>query len=219
MADLIRAESHADIGADHAHLLATLLFEGRISKGIAIENKPTPFANATDTLRIYPDAEVRFADGLAGLREKEVDSLSICGMGGLNIMELLSQYPTRVPPRLLLQPNCHAAQLRDWARQHGYHLTDEVLVGSTRKFLILAYRYRPDANDPAFQDLDLNAALEYGPLLIRRNDPKLHEQLLHDRHYIEQRGESSKTLWQRLPIIRHLLANWDHSAGFSNRNR
>ena len=70
---------HADIGSDHGHLLKALLAAGRIQRGIAIENKRQPFLNSQTTLQGV-NADVRFADGIEGLKAGEADSLSICGI-------------------------------------------------------------------------------------------------------------------------------------------
>src|SRR6056297_785499 len=87
VASLIRCRVHADIGSDHGHLLKALLKSGRIEFGIAIENKTQPFLNSRKTLADCR-ADVRLADGLAGLQKGEADCLSLCGMGGRSMVRI-----------------------------------------------------------------------------------------------------------------------------------
>jgi tRNA (adenine22-N1)-methyltransferase len=206
VADQICCRVHADIGADHGQLLATALRERRAHAGIAIENKPTPFRHALATLGGLPNAEVRFADGLAGLSIGECDSLSICGIGGLGIVNILDAHPDRLPVRLILQPNSHAAAVRRWALNQRFHIIHETLVGSKRRFLILTFAgSNGSATDPAYAQLDLEAALEYGPLLLRRNDTLVRQQMRSDRAYIERLAVRSQALERRLSAIRRVL--------------
>lgn len=197
----IRWHTHADIGSDHAHLLKALLKSGRIAHGIAIENKSSPCENSRRTLAGL-SAQVRLADGLEGLAENEADGLSVCGMGGVAIARILQGHPQRVPSTIVLQPNCQAEVVRRWALNHRYDLVDETLVvgsgkrgkasklATHRRFVVLRFeRSSMDTaaqgphHDVAYTGLDHEAAILFGPRLIRAWTPdfaaSLHEEQTH----------------------------------------
>ncbi|QDT06302.1 tRNA (adenine(22)-N(1))-methyltransferase [Rubripirellula lacrimiformis] len=189
-------------------MVRALLASGRIQRGIAIENKSQPFRNSIATLAGLP-AEVRFADGLAGLQPGEADSLSICGMGGEQIVRILRGHPDRVPPLLVLQPNRRADLIRRWGIDHGFHLVDEQATAGKRAFVILRMQrvessHRPD---PAYDRLDLEAAVLFGPHLIRRWEPAFVDRLAEERDYLTDMTKRSPASAERLSAIQRLLAN------------
>ena len=166
VANRIRSPVHADIGTDHALLLKSLLLSGRIDKAIAVENKPGPYANACKTLEGL-DADVRFADGLDGICQGEIDSLSLCGLGADRILSILSRWPSRIPDSLLLQPNNHPDRIRRWAYEVDLHLVDEQFVDGRIPYVILQF-VRSSGLDPAYAKMDFCTATLLGPHLIRR---------------------------------------------------
>ena len=236
VAKRIRANVHVDIGSDHGKLLLSLLKNQQISLGIAIENNLRPFQNSSDALQVFfpprpadglaPGvAEVRFGDGLAVLQPDEADSLSICGLGGRAIVRILSAHPDRVPEQLVVQPNNRPEVVRQWALANGYRLLDELIVGDEREFIVLEFkRHRDDGNDynnskpnnanqdPAYQDVNFESAILFGPLIIKRNDPALLEQLNEELVYWNQFSELKPPAAKRLKVIENLrdslLKDW-----------
>ncbi|TWT93820.1 tRNA (adenine(22)-N(1))-methyltransferase [Stieleria varia] len=210
VARLIRSQTHADIGSDHGHLLAALLAAGRVERGIAIENKRQPFLNSTATLA-GKNAEVRFGDGLAALSKGEVQSLSICGMGGESIVRILNENPDRVPSSLVLQPNHKADQVRRWAWQSGYHLRDEQFAPGHWQYVVLAYSKatppESEAPDPAYVNLDLEAAFLFGPTAIRNPSKSFLERLQEEREYLTQMKCHTPVTDQRLRAIDRLMVH------------
>ncbi|WP_255712665.1 class I SAM-dependent methyltransferase [Rhodopirellula halodulae] len=210
VASMIRSERHADIGSDHGHLLAALLAAGRIEFGFAIENKRQPFENSKATLNGYA-AEVRFADGLAGLRPAEVDSLSICGMGGGSIVRILEAFPERVPDRLMLQPNKSINVVRRWARNNRFKLLDERCTQGGRRFEILSFQRTDQAEDPAYQQLqqrgcDSELGYEFGPWFLLRQDAELRRLLREELDYLKKMPALTDESRTRMEAISRLEA-------------
>lgn len=203
VAKLIRSDVHADIGSDHGYLLKSLLSAGRIKRGIAIENKKQPFANSKATLDGL-SAEPRLADGLHGLAADEVDSLSICGMGGPLMVDILNQFPDRVPPVVVLQPNREVNRVRQWGLDAGYHLVDEQMVIGQRVFEILHFQRSSDA-DLAYKDVDLVAALLLGPHHLKRWTPTFVQRLVDQQQYLQKLDGRNKTTQLRLDVITSVL--------------
>lgn len=202
----IRWPVHADIGSDHGHLLKALLTAGRIDRGIAIENKRQPFANSQITLA-DSNSEVRFADGLAGLSQGEADGLSICGMGAGSMVRVLNAFPERVANNVVVQPNRNPELLRQWGIEAGFHLIDEQSARGHWEYVIMRFEQNHQTNDPAYQGLDRDAALLFGPHFCKRNEPGWRMQLAEEKRYIETLGRLGKAMQQRLDAIECVLSS------------
>ena len=208
VAQQIRATTHVDIGSDHAHLLVALLRSGRVEKGIAIENKRQPLSHSQHAL-LGLNAEARFADGLEGLLVGEADSLSICGMGAESIVSILERSPERIPDFVVLQPNRRPDLIRRWGFANGFHLVDEQVAFGHWPYVILSYRKRSGREvDPAFQQIDHQADLLFGPWLLQRREPEFVALLLEEQDYWQQFRQISETSLERRDAIERVLKRW-----------
>ncbi len=196
VAAFITGNTHADIGSDHALLPKYLLKTHKINKAIIVEKTQQPFENARASLRGL-NADVRLGNGLAALADNEVDSLSITGMGAYKITQILQAHPERLPAKLTLQANDNARMIRVWARQTGFHLKAETMVQGYWRYTILYFekylgeKYlgeKSQAPDPCYQHVPLEAALTYGPHLLRKKQPLLKEELEHYIVYLTSLG-------------------------------
>ena len=179
---LIRADTHADIGTDHARLPVRLVREGRVRRCVAVELNPGPLALARRMVaraRLTEQIDVRQGDGFAPVLPGELGSASITGMGAYTIRGILDRAGERLPPALVLQPNDSPLWLRLWARENGYHLRAERLLPGHWSYPVLRLERAPGA-DPAYAGLPEAAALRYGPLLLRERPPLLLERLQAD---------------------------------------
>jgi tRNA (adenine22-N1)-methyltransferase len=207
IAKLIRATIHVDIGSDHARLLVSLLQDKRIERGIAIENKQQPFENSRIALANL-NADVRFGEGLDVLKPLEAQSLSVSGMGAETIVEILGAFPDRVPRDVVLQPNRRPEIVRRWALRNGFHIVDEQIVFGDRIHTIMSFRASPNSNnlknDPAYKNVEREAALLFGPLLLKRADANLARQLREEENYWKRLERIAPENRKRLSIIRNL---------------
>ena len=192
VADLILGPRHADIGTDHAQL--PLYLSARLDRVIAIEMHAGPLERARKALA-GSAVELRAGDGLGPLMLGEVDNLSICGMGALNIRDILLAGLDKLTPQLVLQPMDNARPLRRWAREHGYHLQAEVWL---EPYSVLDLRCAAGP-DPAYLGLPAAAAEFYGPLLVRQ--PAYRQWLESQQQWLRQRPE----LAERLAWLESLL--------------
>ena len=172
-------------------------------------------------------AEVRFGDGLVALQSHEADSLSICGLGGRAIVRILSKHPDRVPEQLVVQPNNRPEDVRQWALASGFRLRDEVVVGDEREFTVLAFErhckddknqksesrttdlalkpnQEPVCPDPVYHNVDFDAAILFGPLIIKRSEPALLKQVNEELEYWNQFSELAPPAAQRVKIVEKL---------------
>ena len=198
--ELIRADTHADIGTDHARLPVRLVRDGRVSRCVAVELNPGPFALAQRMVaraRLTDRIDVRQGDGFGPLLAGEVQSASVTGMGAYTIRGILERAGERLPPALVLQPNDSPRWLRLWARERGYHITAERLLPGYWAYPVLRLE-RAEGEDPAYAGLPDTAALRYGPLLLREGADLLRAQIEADRARLTPVAAPGRESWQEL---------------------
>lgn len=204
VAQEISAPTHADIGADHALLPRYLLLKGRVQRVIVVEKHKGPWENSRRALEGLC-AEVRLGDGLGPLEPGEADSLSLCGMGARLMVKILSAHPQRLPPRLVLQPNDSALPLRRWALETGYALVNEQMVQGFWRYSILTLVRGPCT---AYRGLPLEAALRYGPLLLKARHSLLWAELQEKQQHLASLPPV-KQVQQERAFIEQALALWE----------
>ncbi|WP_338129173.1 tRNA (adenine(22)-N(1))-methyltransferase [Pseudomonas syringae] len=128
----------ADIGSDHGYLPVALLNRGVIAAAVAGEVALTPFCAAERTVRendLEDQVSVRLADGLAAIEaEDAITAISLCGMGGETIRDILEAGKARLSgqERLILQPNGGEQPLRVWLMKHDYRIVSEEVLRENR---------------------------------------------------------------------------------------
>ncbi|GAA0396565.1 tRNA (adenine(22)-N(1))-methyltransferase TrmK [Pseudomonas extremaustralis] len=161
----------ADIGSDHGYLPVALMRRGLIAAAVAGEVATTPFHAAQRTVRdndLQPHISVRLADGLAAITAQDgITAISICGMGGETIRDILDNGKAylRGKERLILQPNGGEQPLRQWLMDNGYSILHEELLRENRFYyeIIVAERAAPVRYTPE--------QLYFGPLQMQARSP------------------------------------------------
>ncbi|MGX9378889.1 tRNA (adenine(22)-N(1))-methyltransferase [Pseudomonas sp. JQ36] len=161
----------ADIGSDHGYLPVALMRRGAIVAAVAGEVALTPFHAAVRTVRdndLQQHISVRLASGLAAIEPDDgITAISLCGMGGETIRDILDSDKARLSghERLILQPNGGEQPLRQWLMDNGYRILDEEVLQENRFFyeIIVAERGGP-VRYSAEQ-------LYFGPLLMQARSP------------------------------------------------
>jgi tRNA (adenine22-N1)-methyltransferase len=124
-AQVPRGARLADIGSDHAYLPVALMRRGVIEAAVAGEVASTPFHAAQRTVRdngLEQHVMVRLADGLAAIEPADaITAISVCGMGGETIRDILDSGKAHLSgrERLILQPNGGEQPLRYWLMSNG----------------------------------------------------------------------------------------------------
>lgn len=160
----------ADIGSDHAYLPAYLALKGQLAYGVAGEVVRGPYENACHEVRAHGLEDVitvRLADGLAAIEASdEIDTITICGMGGTLITEILKAHPEKLAnhPKLILQPNIGEKNVRMWLQANGYQIdAEELLTEDGHLYEIIVATYQPaNLKELSIEDL------EFGPFLRQR---------------------------------------------------
>ncbi|KII27260.1 SAM-dependent methyltransferase [Pseudomonas fluorescens] len=141
----------ADIGSDHGYLPVALMHRGAIAAAVAGEVAMTPFHAAQRTVRendLDQRITVRLANGLAAIEPGDgITAISICGMGGETIRDILDSGKAHLSgqERLILQPNGGEQPLRQWLMENGYGILSEELLRENRFYyeIIVAERIGP----------------------------------------------------------------------------
>lgn len=134
----------ADIGTDHGKLPVSLLLAGRIAAAIGSDIGEGPLAHAARNAQEHGvSLSLRLAAGLDAVQPEECDTVSIAGMGGQTIAEILAAAPWCAHGHhlLLLQPMTMAYELRQWLWANGYEIERETLCREDRRqYVVLSVR-------------------------------------------------------------------------------
>lgn len=141
----------ADIGSDHAYLPVALLRRGVIAAAVAGEVALTPLRAAERTVGengLEQRISVRLANGLAAIEPEDgITAISLCGMGGETIRDILDSGKARLSghERLILQPNGGEQPLRQWLMENDYRILCEEVLRENRFYyeIIVAERVGP----------------------------------------------------------------------------
>ena len=148
VAELVREGSTvADIGTDHAYLLAYLLQKGRIKKGIAADLRKGPLENARKTLAdcsMLGQVSLVLSDGLDEIKKGDCDEITIAGMGGILIKEILERtewiYDKKI--HIIAQPMTHGEVLRRFLLENGFYIEKELAAtDGKRHYCIISAFY------------------------------------------------------------------------------
>ena len=118
-----------DVGADHAYLAIELVKSGRTNFVIATDKNDGPILAAKKNISaagFEKIIEVRQGDGLKIIRDGEVDTICIAGMGGDLICKILSASPDVVgaAKNLILQPMNAVELLENWLAENKWFVND-----------------------------------------------------------------------------------------------
>ena len=148
VANLVRKESRvADIGTDHAYLVAHLLKKEICTYGYACDINQNPLRKAFDTIKghqLEDRAELVLCDGLEGLKKDLVDDIVIAGMGGETIISILENcsWSADDSKHYVLQPMTKASLLRRFLYENGFEIQDEVAVlDSSHVYTVMSVYY------------------------------------------------------------------------------
>lgn len=134
----------ADIGTDHALLSAFLLLNASARSALLCDVVEGPLKRAAATVKVYrleDKTELRLSDGFQNVSAEEFDTALICGMGGLNILEILARadWYGHEKKRLILQPQTDAIHLRAFLIDTGCELLGErAVIDSNHAYSVMS---------------------------------------------------------------------------------
>ena len=188
--DLVPLSSYPlDIGCDHALLSIYLVKEKGLSKTVASDNKSGPLKKARENVNFYKvsdKVELIEAEGLDSYKEG-IDTITISGMGGLNINKILDdnkRYLKNITT-LILSPNNYSDAVKRKLLKLGYHIDNEVLV-KEKNIIYQIFVFKRGRKYYSYKNLFL------GPVLSKKKDTLTIE-------YYKNLLENKKALLKALP--------------------
>lgn len=172
----------ADIGCDHAYTSIYLCQADIAPRVIAMDVNKGPLVGAkahVEEAGLGAQIDIRLSDGLQKLLPGEADTVLLCGMGGLLMIKILSDYPaaTASLKELILQPQSEVGEVRRFLHKQGYEITKEHMLKEDGKFYVMMRAVK--STKP--QAYETECEYLYGKLLLEEKNEVLSEYL--DREY------------------------------------
>ena len=172
----------ADIGCDHAYLPIWLARENVSPYIIASDINAGPIDRARENIEdaeLLERIDIRQGDGLSAITSGEVKSVVMAGMGGKLMIRILSEGEDvlREVSEIIMEPQSEVALLRHFLQDNGYRIISENMVCEDDKFYPLIKAV------PGQMNWDKEIYFRYGKILLREENPVLHEFLLLEREY------------------------------------
>lgn len=201
----------ADIGADHAYLAAALVLDGQSNYVVAGEVVRGPYENAQAEVAaqgLAKHVQVRLADGLDAIKAADqIDTVTIAGMGGSLIAEILERGQGKLVgvKRLVLQPNVGEERLRQWLVNHRFQINAEEILEED------GHIYEIIVAEPTIIPIQYDEReLVFGPLLIEKQGPifrrKWEEVREREAAALAQMTTASQPPSEKIAHFRHRLA-------------
>lgn len=171
----------ADIGSDHAMLPISLVLNGKVTRAYASEVNEGPYEATVKNIEKYGVnnyVTAVLSDGISELG-KDVTTISICGMGGSLIADILDKDKEKLEAveTLVLQPNNNEENARIWLMNNGYEIIFEKIVEEDDRFyeIIKAVKGKINYN---------KEELFFGPILLKEKSDVFVKKWNSHRNYL-----------------------------------
>ncbi|MEW9049600.1 MAG: tRNA (adenine(22)-N(1))-methyltransferase TrmK [Neobacillus sp.] len=164
----------ADIGSDHAYLPCYLVKNNEVTFAIAGEVVAGPYQSAKKNVQaegLEGIVSVRMGDGLEVIENDEVDCITIAGMGGTLITNILDAGKLKLGSvtRLVLQPNINAMAIRQWFMENGWQLIAEEILEEDGKIYEVLVGEKGTPEKP-YDKEQIDMELLLGPCLKKQKN-------------------------------------------------
>ena len=165
-----------DVGCDHALLDIYTVLNNDSIKAYASDNKEGPLDGAKVNIAKYKlndKIETILMDGIENI-PKDVNTVIISGMGGMNIVNILNRHKNNLKniDELILSPNNDYINVRKKVFRLGYYLEDEILL-IDKRVTYLIMKLKKGKKRYSKRELVL------GPILLQKRD-KVFKKYLED---------------------------------------
>lgn len=140
VASLVRAGSVlADIGCDHGFLPVHLIQSGKIKSAVASDINDGPLSSCCSLVKkegLEDSVLCVLSDGLQNLECNLADDISICGMGGELIVQIIDACPwvKSNEKHYIFNPMTHPEILRKYLSENGFEINTDIIVKEGSRF-------------------------------------------------------------------------------------
>lgn len=164
----------ADIGTDHGYIPVYLVEQGISNRVIATDISKKSLEKTIEYVRelgLEKNIETRLGDGFKVIKEDEVDTAIIAGMGGILMGDILGESVEVIDSitHFIFQPMVASCELRRYLVKNGFQIIDEGLAKEDDKFYEIIYARRGKSSE-----ID-EVNYEIGQRLIEKKHPLLEE--------------------------------------------
>ena len=196
----------ADIGTDHGYLPIHLVQEGIAPSAIAMDLRKGPLEKAKKHIRdncLEDRIQTRLSDGLEKLSKNEADIITICGMGGRLIADIVTKGMNVITQNttLIVSPQSEVGDFRHFLVSQGLVVDDEQMLKEDGKYyFIIKCRKSEESVCSEFSETQY----QYGWKLLDSKDETLYEYLIKEKETNEgisnslKKDESNPTVKLRL---------------------
>lgn len=195
----------ADIGTDHGYLPIYLVQEGIAPSAIAMDLRKGPLEKAKKHICdncLEDRIQTRLSDGLEKLSKNEADIITICGMGGRLIADIVTKGKDVITQNtiLVVSPQSEVGEFRHFLVSQGFEIEDEQMLKEDGYYFIIKCRKSEESVCSEFSETQY----QYGWKLLDSKDKTLYEYLIKEKETNEgisnsiKKDESNPTVKLRL---------------------
>ena len=113
----INGHTLIDVGCDHGKVTCQALIEKRVDRAVAVDISDKSLQKCRDLAKKLnlENIDFRCSDGLNAIKPDELDNVVIAGMGGYEIIKILSRCQEKIN-KLILCPHQDVEVLRDYLK-------------------------------------------------------------------------------------------------------
>ena len=129
VASFVDKKRVADVGCDHGKLLEELFRQNKITYAFATDISEPSVKKAVELLtRFNRSFDYAVGDGLEKIEPKyDIEQIVISGMGGLEIIKIMSNNPLNFT-NFVLCPHNNELTLKKWLIENLFKITDDLIV-------------------------------------------------------------------------------------------
>ena len=196
----------ADIGTDHGYLPIYLVQEGIVASAIAMDLRKGPLDKAKKHIRdncLEDRIQTRLSDGLEKLSANEADIITICGMGGRLIADIVTKGMNVITRNttLIVSPQSEVGDFRHFLVSQRLVVDDEKMLKEDGKYYFIIKCRKSDEN--VYSEYS-ETQYQYGWKLLESKDKTLYEYLIKEKETNDgisnslKKDESNPTVKLRL---------------------
>ena len=196
----------ADIGTDHGYLPIYLVQEGIAPSAIAMDLRKGPLDKAKKHICdncLEDRIQTRLSDGLEKLSANEADIITICGMGGRLIADIVTKGKNVITRNttLIVSPQSEVGDFRHFLVSQRLVVDDEKMLKEDGKYYFIIKCRKSDEN--VYSEYS-ETQYQYGWKLLENKDKTLYEYLIKEKETNDgisnslKKDESNPTVKLRL---------------------